>query len=335
MPSSVPLGRAGRATRLVARRRRPVPTVGDLRRRSNPLRRAASPPIRDDSHAHVRVQHAPRSSRPAVQAGLRAERAGPAPDDAQRAASTGARAGHRSRRADGGDFLLAHTLKPPLVAPGAPPTLDADLCRRSRLRLARPPRAHVSAAADAAAGHRAPAAPAGDRGRARTWSLRAELRASIRAVRRVHVVRSRAYAFVLDARGLPIEIGQRALRQGVPGEERWLESKTDFRRPVVIKNPPEGRRRRGSPPLPDGEGAPRARAGAPEHRRPLRLGRERRSRVRARRPSATRWRTTSWCSSASTCRSRSASRAPARATKQRRPARATTCASGSSACSTT
>jgi len=50
-----------------------------------------------------------------------------------------------------------------------------------------------------------------------------------------HVVRSRAYAFVLDARGLPIEIGSGRFAKAFLGEERWLESKTDFRRYVVIK----------------------------------------------------------------------------------------------------
>ncbi|MGH7286381.1 MAG: serine/threonine protein kinase [Polyangiaceae bacterium] len=50
-----------------------------------------------------------------------------------------------------------------------------------------------------------------------------------------HVVRSRAYAFALDARGLPIEVGSGRFGKAYLGEERWLESKTDFRRTVVIK----------------------------------------------------------------------------------------------------
>ena len=50
-----------------------------------------------------------------------------------------------------------------------------------------------------------------------------------------YVVRSRAYAFVLDARGMPIEIGSGRFAKAYLGEERWLESKTDFRREVVIK----------------------------------------------------------------------------------------------------
>lgn len=49
------------------------------------------------------------------------------------------------------------------------------------------------------------------------------------------MVRSRAYAFVLDARGVPIEIGSGRFAKAFLGEERWLESKTDFRRYVVIK----------------------------------------------------------------------------------------------------
>lgn len=49
------------------------------------------------------------------------------------------------------------------------------------------------------------------------------------------VVRSRAYSFVVDPRGNPIELGSGRFAKVFLGEERWLESKTDFRRPVVIK----------------------------------------------------------------------------------------------------
>ncbi len=50
-----------------------------------------------------------------------------------------------------------------------------------------------------------------------------------------HVVRSRAYSFVLDAQGKPVEIGSGRSAKAYLGEERWLESKTDFRRDIVIK----------------------------------------------------------------------------------------------------
>lgn len=49
------------------------------------------------------------------------------------------------------------------------------------------------------------------------------------------IMRSRAYSFVLDARGLPVEVGSGRFAKVFLGEERWLESKTDFRRAVVIK----------------------------------------------------------------------------------------------------
>ncbi len=49
------------------------------------------------------------------------------------------------------------------------------------------------------------------------------------------VTRSRAYSFVLDARGQPLELGSGRFAKVYLGEERWLESKTDFRRPIVIK----------------------------------------------------------------------------------------------------
>ncbi len=50
-----------------------------------------------------------------------------------------------------------------------------------------------------------------------------------------HVVRSRAYSFMLDQRGVPIELGSGRFAKAYLGEERWVESKTDFRREVVIK----------------------------------------------------------------------------------------------------
>jgi serine/threonine protein kinase len=50
-----------------------------------------------------------------------------------------------------------------------------------------------------------------------------------------HVLRSRAYAFQLDAAGKPIELGSGRSAKAFLGEERWIESKTDFRRDVVIK----------------------------------------------------------------------------------------------------
>jgi serine/threonine protein kinase len=49
------------------------------------------------------------------------------------------------------------------------------------------------------------------------------------------VQRSRAYSFVLDARNQPIELGSGRFAKVYLGEERWLESKTDFRRPIVVK----------------------------------------------------------------------------------------------------
>jgi serine/threonine protein kinase len=49
------------------------------------------------------------------------------------------------------------------------------------------------------------------------------------------VMRSRSYSFVLDALGQPIELGSGRFAKAYLGEERWLESKTDFRRHIVIK----------------------------------------------------------------------------------------------------
>src|SRR5215467_214856 len=49
------------------------------------------------------------------------------------------------------------------------------------------------------------------------------------------VNRGRAYSFVLDLNGNPIELGSGRFAKCYLGEERWLESKTAFRRNVAIK----------------------------------------------------------------------------------------------------
>ena len=71
-------------------------------------------------------------------------------------------------------------------------------------------------------------------GTTQTVSLRAELPREVRAAA-AHVVRSQAYAFVVDGRGVPIELGSGRFAKAYLAEERWLESKTDFRRHVVLK----------------------------------------------------------------------------------------------------
>lgn len=50
-----------------------------------------------------------------------------------------------------------------------------------------------------------------------------------------HITRSRAYRFVLDELGQPIELGSGRSGKAFLGEEHWLESKTAFRRHVAIK----------------------------------------------------------------------------------------------------
>jgi serine/threonine protein kinase len=46
---------------------------------------------------------------------------------------------------------------------------------------------------------------------------------------------SRTYSFVLDEAGRPIEIGSGRFARVFLGEERWVESATDLKRPVAIK----------------------------------------------------------------------------------------------------
>ncbi len=49
------------------------------------------------------------------------------------------------------------------------------------------------------------------------------------------ISRTRSYAFVLDAQGLPVELGSGRFAKTYLGEEVWLESKTNLRRKVAIK----------------------------------------------------------------------------------------------------
>ena len=120
---------------------------------------------------------------------------------------------------------IAHTLKPPIVGPArsAPPP---------------PPPAHPGSPLPLPPPQGiAPLPPlpgaAGGLGTSQVV-LRAELPRDVRAAS-AHVVRTRAYAFILDQRGQPIEIGSGRFAKAYLAEERWLESKTDYRRPVVIK----------------------------------------------------------------------------------------------------
>jgi serine/threonine protein kinase len=66
-------------------------------------------------------------------------------------------------------------------------------------------------------------------------AARAPVKPQTHTVQGAHVVRSRAYAFALDASGQPVELGSGRFAKAYLGEERWLESKTAFRRPVAIK----------------------------------------------------------------------------------------------------
>jgi len=50
-----------------------------------------------------------------------------------------------------------------------------------------------------------------------------------------YISRSRSYAFVVDERGQPIELGSGRFAKAFLGEERWAQSKTTFRRNVAIK----------------------------------------------------------------------------------------------------
>ena len=50
-----------------------------------------------------------------------------------------------------------------------------------------------------------------------------------------YISRARSYAFVVDERGMPIELGSGRFAKAFLGEELWSQSKTMFRRSVAIK----------------------------------------------------------------------------------------------------
>ncbi len=50
-----------------------------------------------------------------------------------------------------------------------------------------------------------------------------------------YISRARTYAFVMDETGNPIELGSGRFAKAYLGEERWVESKTTYRRNVAIK----------------------------------------------------------------------------------------------------
>ncbi len=50
-----------------------------------------------------------------------------------------------------------------------------------------------------------------------------------------YVARQRTYAFVMDEHGQPVELGSGRFAKAYLGEERWVESKTTYRRNVAIK----------------------------------------------------------------------------------------------------
>ncbi len=135
-----------------------------------------------------------------------------------------------------------HPLPGPRNSPNAPQPVPGNMMYSQQVPTPPPQqqRAEMSFVGPAPAPAPTPSAPAvqplggqslgGQSLGVRVESVARDARTSPFVVRR-----SRAYSFVLDARGNPIELGSGRFAKVFLGEERWLESKTDFRRPVVIK----------------------------------------------------------------------------------------------------
>jgi len=79
------------------------------------------------------------------------------------------------------------------------------------------------------------ARPSSQSGIAQPVPIQAPLYQALAAPASPYVTRNRIYAFVVDDQGQPIELGSGRSAKAYLGEERWLESKTQVRRPVAIK----------------------------------------------------------------------------------------------------
>ena len=129
---------------------------------------------------------------------------------------------------------LAETRKDPLIAPQSSMPPPSGVRPHNAVHkpvpamsaaTSVPPTSHIpSMRPEAQSAPPAPSAPP-----------RTSARPQSHTVQGAHVVRSRAYAFALDANGQPVELGSGRFAKAYLGEERWLESKTAFRRPVAIK----------------------------------------------------------------------------------------------------
>ena len=142
-------------------------------------------------------------------------------------------------------FGASFVPSPPMRVSSAPPPPPPAVPRSSAPPLSPrlPPRASASPPAPFALPGSTPPAPivphaahpaSHPASHPQSLAVRTDLPRELRPAA-FHVVRSRAYSFVLDPRGLPIEVGSGRFAKAFLGEERWLESKTDFRREVVIK----------------------------------------------------------------------------------------------------
>ena len=132
-------------------------------------------------------------------------------------------------------LLEFDAIKSVIIAPPTPPPVVTSVsgASGSSRSLAVPtPSTSISTAAAPHALARPPASPVPPN--SGQVAIRSEAPRALRSAA-FHVVRSRAYSFVLDARGLPLELGSGRFAKAYLGEERWVESKTDFRRDVVIK----------------------------------------------------------------------------------------------------
>ncbi|HRG97493.1 MAG TPA: protein kinase, partial [Polyangiaceae bacterium] len=117
----------------------------------------------------------------------------------------------------------------PLTTPELPPSTGAYAFAPAQAPAPAPPQVLAPAAAPPAAPQGFAAYPPPHAARAAAAHPPTQAQSS------AHIERRRVYSFALDARGMPIELGAGRFAKAYLGEERWLESKTDYRREIVIK----------------------------------------------------------------------------------------------------
>jgi serine/threonine protein kinase len=124
------------------------------------------------------------------------------------------------------------------LVPPPPPTSDARASMPDRSAVQSAPQAHDVVPAAPYSGDTAIAPPpiaSGTMQAPMAMQAAPQPAAMPRPAVQTHIVRSRAYSFLRDDAGNPVELGSGRSGKAYLGQEQWLESKTAFKRNIAIK----------------------------------------------------------------------------------------------------